>query len=268
LCESDQYGSNFGQFCGGNQTGFLAIRKGDASTGLPGWIQIRVISLSQASASFEVLEMGIENSNGDNSAITGDCASLSNTLLPVELAYLESTPEDQSIRLNWETLSELNNTGFEVQRSTDGRHFSKIAWVEGQGTTSKNHQYSFKDEAVKVNTTYYYRLRQLDEDGTETFSPVRNTMIKDEGAFVVSYLFPNPTSRSYGFAMFNLSVPSRGKVNMEVYNIQGQLIKSLSKDYVVGKNTISVPVNDLTEHQYFVKFQMGDEVVYRKLLMN
>jgi len=187
--------------------------------------------------------------------------------LPVEMLYFRPKVEGQNILLEWATASEQNNSGFEVQRSTAGRGFHNIGWVPGHGTSGEQQAYSFEDTEVQSNTNYYYRLKQVDHDGTEEFSPVRTALLEDRNSFKVGELFPNPTDQEYGFSMFRLNVPEEGEVAIQVFDLKGSLVKELSKFFPKGQATLSVPVADLADGQYFVKLQLGKNVEYRRLVV-
>ncbi|RMG55348.1 MAG: hypothetical protein D6722_27955 [Bacteroidetes bacterium] len=94
--------------------------------------------------------------------------------LPVNWIDFQANPWGQGIRLTWTTAAEENNTGFEVQRSarSDMQLTMPLGWVPGQGATKQGHTYFFTDSLVKRGGTYHYRLRQVDLDGQENYSPV------------------------------------------------------------------------------------------------
>ncbi|HZG01705.1 MAG TPA: T9SS type A sorting domain-containing protein, partial [Chitinophagales bacterium] len=99
-----------------------------------------------------------------------------NTVLPVELTLFTATVSNDDVLLNWRTESELNNHYFDVQRSADGFHFESIGSLEGHGTSVTAHNYNFTDAEPFAGVSYY-RLRQVDFDGTHAFSPVRAVTI-------------------------------------------------------------------------------------------
>jgi len=82
-------------------------------------------------------------------------------LLPVEFLTFYANANANQILINWETASESNNAGFEVQRSTDGREFQNLDFVEGKGTTVEHQKYSFEDKKLRKGQLYYYRLKQI-----------------------------------------------------------------------------------------------------------
>ncbi len=91
------------------------------------------------------------------------------TILPVELLQFGAEKENDRVRIEWSTASENQNAGFFVERSVDGIRFDNLVWVEGNGTSSSMHSYRIYDThpALGIN---YYRLRQVDENGTSSYS--------------------------------------------------------------------------------------------------
>jgi len=87
----------------------------------------------------------------------------SSSPLPVEFLYFKGVTFNHSNELLWATASEINNSGFEVQRSTDGITFEKIGFVNGAGSTTTEKDYTYVDNDIK-EPLYYYRLRQVDYD--------------------------------------------------------------------------------------------------------
>ncbi|WP_157530761.1 T9SS type A sorting domain-containing protein [Hymenobacter norwichensis] len=91
--------------------------------------------------------------------------------LPVELVSFEAERTSSGVQCSWKTASEKNNSHFEVERSADGHQFEKVGRVAGKGSLAGTHSYNLYD-AKAPNRTLYYRLRQVDLDGTATYSPV------------------------------------------------------------------------------------------------
>ncbi len=111
-------------------------------------------------------------------------------ILPVELTTFTATPNRGDVLLNWETASETNNLGFEVQHSADGRQWKKIGFAAGQGTANQPTDYRFKDENPLIGEQNYYRLQQQDVDGTFEYSLVRTARLIDPGKRPT--LYPSP----------------------------------------------------------------------------
>ena len=119
-----------------------------------------------------------------------------NQPLPVTLTAFEATVTGRTdALLTWGTAAELNNDHFEVQRSLDGRNFSTIMRVAGRGTTASATTYSRTDAGIGSRSTglVYYRLRQVDRDGTDSYSGVRTLHFSRAVAAGIA-VFPNPTT--------------------------------------------------------------------------
>ncbi len=111
--------------------------------------------------------------------------------LPVELVYFKGNALDNAVMLSWETAAEENNSHFEVERSADARNFRTIAHVAGSGTISATRKYSVVDNEA-ASGKLYYRLRQVDVDGTNTVSSIVSVLFKPkEKLFAIG---PNPAS--------------------------------------------------------------------------
>ncbi|MCB2410467.1 T9SS type A sorting domain-containing protein, partial [Hymenobacter lucidus] len=113
--------------------------------------------------------------------------------LPVELKMFTATATGpQAVRLAWTTASEVNSAAFEVERSADGQSFAALGTVAAAGRSSTARRYELLDTQLPGGvSTVYYRLRQVDLDGTFSYSPVRPVVLSGAGAGLS--LFPNPT---------------------------------------------------------------------------
>jgi hypothetical protein len=111
--------------------------------------------------------------------------------LPVELTQFSAERQGADAQLRWNTASEKSNRGFEVQVSTDGREFRALAFVTGAGSSTTPRAYAYTDREAGKAGVRYYRLRQVDLDGTATLSPVR-TVAFDEATATALSATPNP----------------------------------------------------------------------------
>ncbi|MEO9478113.1 MAG: T9SS type A sorting domain-containing protein [Cyclobacteriaceae bacterium] len=110
--------------------------------------------------------------------------------LPVDLIKFIAEASDGIVQLKWVTASELNNVGFEIQKSLDGDIFEEIGFVDGHGTTTDVQTYTFADHDM---TDAYYRLKQIDYDGKFEYSPIRYAR-HDKRLIQKLEIYPNPTS--------------------------------------------------------------------------
>jgi hypothetical protein len=144
--------------------------------------------------------------------LLGTIMPLSSVPLPVTLTSFTAARVAKGVQLSWNTATENNLAYFETQRSADGRSFNTIARVEGQGQSTSPSHYNSLDQQPLPGLSYY-RLRQVDQDGTSTFSPVVTVAPSSE-----LVLFPNPTH-----TQLNLVSPSAGAY-YRVLNTLGSVV--------------------------------------------
>ncbi|KAA5546542.1 IPT/TIG domain-containing protein [Adhaeribacter rhizoryzae] len=164
-------------------------------------------------------------------------------LLPVELVQFTATRRGQNVQLNWATAMELNNKGFEVQVSADAQNFEPVSFVDSKNSNSKElQQYSFLDSKTKPADVLYYRLKQVDFDGTETYSAVKAVTYKKEQIAITATAYPNPFDESFTV----------------VVNADAQKIASLTITDAVGKKVMEKTVT-LTKGSNDVRFNLGNQ---------
>jgi hypothetical protein len=167
--------------------------------------------------------------------------------LPVELKEFKVTAVRQDAQLTWATASELNNDRFVVERSLDGLSFSTIGTVRGRGTSTQQSKYSFTDAgAARFGALIYYRLKQLDFDGTATFSPVRTVKFSNVISTDVS-VYPNPTQ---GGATLDLTGLPAGDYQVQLLDLTG---RSLQQFTLAGQQEHPLPVQALPHGSYIVR---------------
>ena len=155
---------------------------------------------------------------------TIDDGNVACSVLPVALINFESTVKEEGIELVWQTVSETNNEGFEIQVRSDFEPWRMVDFVEGKGTTSEKQQYTYLDKTPN-NGMNYYRLKQYDLDGQFEFSDI----IKAEKTRKISnsslVVFPNPVDDILNYQVANLDDIQ----SVEIFGLNGQLIKRAKK---------------------------------------
>ncbi|MVN78745.1 T9SS type A sorting domain-containing protein [Hymenobacter sp. HMF4947] len=137
------------------------------------------------------------------------------TPLPVHLVAFTAQAQATGVALAWRTASELNSAHFEVERSPDGGRFTKVGEVAAAGYSATTRTYAYTDAPLPAGASLlYYRLRQVDQDGTATYSPVRTVSLPAAGLA----LYPNPAGRSA-----TLSGAAVGAL-VQVYDARGRLV--------------------------------------------
>jgi len=116
-------------------------------------------------------------------------------VVPVELTSFSVNINDNNVELSWSTATELNNLGFEVQRSREEKEFFTIGFVEGKGTTTETQFYYYIDEGID-DGKYQYRLKQIDFDGTFEYSQVVELEVTSPNEFTLMQNYPNPFNPS------------------------------------------------------------------------
>ncbi|MBW3130915.1 T9SS type A sorting domain-containing protein [Hymenobacter profundi] len=167
-----------------------------------------------------------------------------NNPLPVELVAFTGQLEGSAVRLDWATASEKNNKGFEVQRSTGDDQWFPLGFVDGHGSTSQRNAYTLVDANAPEGKAYY-RLRQIDNDGSENFSPVV-TIAVPAGNAPALVLSPVPTPD-----VLNISGLGSGAHVAEVYDMMGKRVLTHS----FNDQTTSVSVANLPSGLYVVQVQ-------------
>jgi hypothetical protein len=145
--------------------------------------------------------------------------------LPVGLtAFTAQAQGASAVHLAWATASELNNVGFTVERSVDGQSFGAVGTVSGAGTSSTRHTYSLLDKQLPYGAaSLYYRLRQLDADGSIRYSPVRVVQLDKATVPAQLLAYPNPAHEAVRIKLLGPA----SSAPVEVYDATGRLLRTL-----------------------------------------
>lgn len=209
--------------------------------------------------SLAVFASGFLNpSANQNGAPFGLFAALSNGtvvqllpgVVPVELSSFRATVNGKTVSLNWTTVTETNNRGFEVQRKSSDNDFVSVGFVNGKGTTTQIQNYSFTDTNLPVGS-YAYRLKQIDFDGTFEFSKVVEVYVVAPREFSLEQNFPNPFNPS---TMISFSLKTDADVSLKVFNLLGQEIATLvNRRLTAGIQQVRFNAESLTSGVYFYR---------------
>lgn len=148
-------------------------------------------------------------------------------VVPVELSSFQVSLVKGQVHLEWNTETETNNLGFEIERQHVGANFERIAFLAGNGTTTTHHRYSYID-ATATSGTFSYRLKQIDADGSFQYSETKTVTLAAPADFRLEKCFPNPfnpeTTISYQIGQDEMGSVA---VKLLVYNAAGQLVRTL-----------------------------------------
>lgn len=174
------------------------------------------------------------------------------SIVPVELTSFTASVIGSDVKLLWETASELNNSGFSVERKIGESEFMEVAFVPGFGTTSEPKSYSFTDQNLRSGQ-YNYRLKQIDFDGTFTYSNEVAVDVAAPASFSLDQNYPNPFNPSTKIT-FSLAVDS--KVSLKVFDVLGQQVASLiDQDLTQGVHTYDFNAAGINSGVYFYKIE-------------
>ena len=176
--------------------------------------------------------------------------------LPVELTSFEGENQGLKNYITWETEIELNNDYYALERSSNlAEGFETIATIKGAGTTNEIQNYSFIDESPTIGINYY-RLKQVDFDGTSSLSKIIALEVK--GKLSDYAFFPNPTKGEVTY-QFNSQVENN--ITIKVINALGQTIQSLYYDSKLGLNSIKIDLSEYPAGNYLI--QVSDNQMER-----
>ncbi len=188
--------------------------------------------------------------------------SLSGTPLPVELADFEGTTTRRGVALTWQTASETDNAGFNVQRKTEAGTWNTIQFVEGGGTDPTGDRYQFTDtdlpHAVDVPT---YRLEQVDTDGSTHVSD-EITVRRNVTEVQLRKPFPNPASRA---ATVQYALPRGQAVTMRLYDTLGRQVRTVVNERKQGRHAQPLDVRGLASGVYVLRLQAGGQMRTQRL---
>jgi hypothetical protein len=174
--------------------------------------------------------------------------------LPVELtsfnAYLKST----TVSLSWNTATELNNFGFEIERRSGNGDWTTVGFVAGHGTSSSPKSYSFSDDVSSLHGAISYRLKQIDRDGTTDYSATVMVGMNAASSVDVMSAYPNPFNPT---TTVNFTLAAGSSVKLGLHDITGREVKSILDGVALGEGTHSQTVNadGLPSGRYFLVLQ-------------
>jgi hypothetical protein len=178
-----------------------------------------------------------------------------NNPLPVELTSFDAKRSGTNALITWATASEKNSAGFEVQVSTDGAAFKKLAFVASASANSSASQtYSYTDAEASKSGVRYYRLRQVDIDGQYAYSPTRAvSFAAATSAAAALSVYPSPFTTSDQAALV-LQAPTAGAVQLQLMDMMGRTLVNRELATIAGISEIPVPnASDLAVGSYLVK---------------
>ena len=185
--------------------------------------------------------------------------------VPVELtSFTAETIKTKKVLLNWQTATEVNNYGFDVERKSNSNDWEKLGFVEGHGNSNSPKHYSFEDNNIVGGSDFTYRLKQIDFDGSYEYSdelecevlPLQNKLFQN---------YPNPFNPTTKIK-FSLVEPE--KVSIKIYNTLGEIVHTAaSRTYDVGFHELEFDGTNLVSGIYFYEIQINDYYDTKKMIL-
>lgn len=244
------------------------------TTGSPGTFTARILNTALTTTygviSTTLNPMTTFGTNSPYFGFTGSTGGLSNqqsfcsppALLPVQLLYLDAACGEKGITVSWATASEIQNKQFDILRSEDAIHYTSIGTVSGNGTTSRKILYSYLDATGLPETTYYYKLRQVDFSGSsKTYNLTGTSDLSCQRADRDVTVSPNPANESTTLSFGKLSPRS-----IEIYSTEGHLVYVSDLNARVS-GSLDITTAGLTDGIYLIKINTDSEIISRKIMV-
>jgi len=184
--------------------------------------------------------------------------------VPVELISFIAEVSNKNVILSWITATEINNYGFEIERKQSGVDWAKIGFIQGNGTTIKENIYNYADENIETGE-YYYRLKQIDYDGSFEYSTELEVVIEIFYDFNLEQNYPNPFNPG---TSINYSIREKGLVNLKVFDILGKEVAVLiNENQGAGNYSVQFNASNLPSGIYFYKITLGNYTATKKLIL-
>ena len=174
------------------------------------------------------------------------------SIVPVELTSFTASVNDNDVTLSWETATELNNNGFEIERKSAVGEYDKIGFVPGYGTITEPRAYSFSDANLLAGN-YTYRLKQIDYDGTFEYSDAVEVEIIVPDVYSLHQNYPNPFNPS---TKITFTLAANAQVTLKVFDILGQEVLTLiNQDITAGVHTYDFDASGINSGVYFYRIE-------------
>lgn len=211
------------------------LRSGSASLSIPA----RSVSLSSLSRTELILAGGFG-------------------ALPVRLVRFEAHKiNDKSVKLTWQTATETNNLRFDIERSGNGNDFERIGTIDGAGNSNQIKSYQFIDYQT-LEGINYYRLKQVDTDGTFNYSSLRSVRMNNQATIIA---FPNPFENQFNLQFDRLIAEN---LTIEIRDVLGNIVQK--NTLIKGNQIFPVQTRNLPKGIYFVSFVYENQMQHLKIV--
>ncbi len=186
-------------------------------------------------------------------------------VVPVELTVFNATVNQTNVLLDWQTQTELNNNGFEVQRKLENSEWITIGFVQGNGTTTETKSYTYLDDISEITATkIYYRLKQIDFNGNYEFSKEVEVIVLPYN-YSLSQNYPNPFNPT---TKISWQSPISSWQTLKIYDMLGNEVAILVNEYrPAGNYEVEFSGSDLPSGVYFYQLKAGSFIQTKKMIL-
>jgi hypothetical protein len=191
--------------------------------------------------------------------------SQSDEPLPVTVSSFDAQAvNNEYIKLSWTTLTEINDAGFNIERRADEKSWTELGFVPGHDNTTTEMNYSYNDQNIVPGTRYYYRLKQVDNNGNYKYTDAVTAMITPGNSFEIREFAPNPASAN---TQIGVVTSESQKMEVALYNEMGQRISYDTRQLSSGYNEIQFDLSRYAAGTYSALISAGNNVYSRKLVI-
>ncbi|RKY93819.1 MAG: hypothetical protein DRQ01_03845 [Ignavibacteriae bacterium] len=203
--------------------------------------------------------------------IMGDCTTILalDITVPVELTDFILDTAYGEVIIKWQTATETNNSGFEIEKSQRSKvngqtEWEKVTFVDGRGTTTEVTNYTYNDKVVKPGT-YFYRLKQIDFDGTTSYSGEIEVVVDGPAEFTLMQNYPNPFNPA---TTIRFTLPVKTDIVISVYTSIGEKVtEAFNGEMEEGYHEIKFDASNLSSGVYFYRFESEQFVDVKKMIL-
>ena len=227
-----------------------------------------VVPFVPTSSSFQLIIYNNGDSFNMDDTYYDDVVVTDLEIVPVEISLFTAKTNGAILTLFWQTATETNNSGFEIERSQMSKvngqtDWKRIGFVEGKGTTTEIQRYSFTDKPEPGK--YKYRLKQIDFDGTFAYSSQIEAEVKAPNVFSLEQNYPNPFNPN---TLISYQIPVNSNVSLKVYDVLGnEILTLLNEEQLAGKYEVEFNATILPSGIYFYQLQAGNFVESKKMVL-
>jgi hypothetical protein len=200
-----------------------------------------------------------------SSAMIINAINPGNAPLPVELTSFTAAYKNSAVTLNWQTKTEVNNYGFNLERRINEGEWDSIIFIEGHGNSNSPKEYSYTDkELFAGGSKFQYRLKQIDNDGSFEYSDVVEVEVIPN-QFELSQNYPNPFNPS---TTIRFSLPQAAQIKINLYNMLGEQVANIAEGmYESGFHKVTFNAIGLPSGTYVYRLESSEFVQVKKMVL-